>query len=379
MKTEQRLWRLHSGWLSISDKQLQDTAQLVLAFGSREALTNPERYQELRKFYPTANILCSSTSGEILGSQVYDNSIVVTAIYFEKTSLKVAHTTIANMKDSYAHGKKLLEELQSKDLNHLFVLSDGHLVNGSELVKGLSDSLVQPIPTTGGLAGDGSLFQRTLVGLNEPPSEGKIVAVGFYGKNLKVGHGSKGGWDSFGPERIVTRSEGNVLYEVDGQSALELYKKYLGQYAQDLPMSALLFPLSLKLAESNEVLVRTVLSVDEQKKCMIFAGDIPEGSYVQLMRANFDRLIDGAISAADHCLSSINSFTPELAILISCVGRKLVLSHRIEEEVEEAKRILGEGAAIVGFYSYGEISPLVKSAKCELHNQTMTITAYQEV
>jgi hypothetical protein len=169
-----------------------------------------------------------------------------------------------------------------------------------------------------------------------------------------------------------------VLYEVDNQSALELYKKYLGHYANELPMSALLFPLSLKLPESTEALVRTVLSIDEQKQCMIFAGDIPEGSRVQLMRANFDRLIDGAVAAADNCLSSLDSFTPELAILISCVGRKLVLSHRTEEEVEEAKRILGEGTAIVGFYSYGEISPLVKSARCELHNQTMTITAYQE-
>ncbi len=370
---------MQSGWFSISDKHLQDTAQLVLAFGSREALTNPERYQELRKFYPTANILCSSTSGEILGSHVYDNSIVVTAIYFERTSLKVAQTTIANMKDSYEQGKKLLEQLEAKDLSHLFVLSDGHLVNGSELVKGLSDSLTQPIPITGGLAGDGSLFQKTLVGLNEPPSEGKVVAVGFYGKNLKVGHGSKGGWDPFGPERIVTRSESNVLYEVDNQSALGLYKKYLGHYAQELPLSALLFPLALKLQQSSEVLVRTVLSVDEEKQCMVFAGDIPEGSRVQLMRANFDRLIDGAVAAANNSLSSLNSFAPELAILISCVGRKLVLSHRTEEEVEEAKRILGEGAAIVGFYSYGEISPLVQSAKCELHNQTMTITAYQEV
>lgn len=377
MKTEQKLWRREKGWSVLSDRDLKQTAQLVLAFGSREALSRSERFAELKQFYPNAHILCSSTSGEIAGSKVFDNTIISTAIFLEKTSLKVTQTSIVDMKDSYQRGKQLSDSLNQNDLNHLFVLSDGHLVNGSELVKGLSDSLNNAIPITGGLAGDGSLFQKTLVGMDEPPTEGKIVAVGFYGKNLKVGHGSRGGWDTFGPERIVTRSEDNVLYELDNQSALELYKKYLGQFARDLPSSALLFPLSLKM-EGTDALVRTVLSIDEEKQAMVFAGDIPQGARVQLMKANFDRLIDGAISAADTTLQTLGSFRPEFAILISCVGRKLVLSNRIEEEVEEARRILGDHTSITGFYSYGEISPLVKSAKCELHNQTMTITAYRE-
>jgi hypothetical protein len=202
--------------------------------------------------------------------------------------------------------------------------------------------------------------------------------LGLYGSRLKVGFGSLGGWDAFGPERLVTRSSGNVLYEFDGQPALDLYKKYLGAHASDLPASGLLFPLSLRTS-SSESLVRTILGVNESEHSLTFAGDIPEGGYVRLMKANFDRLIDGAIGAAQTSYAAIGQATPEFALLISCVGRKLVLKQRIEEEVEGVQEILGAGTVLAGFYSYGEISPFTPGAKCELHNQTMTITTFMEL
>src|SRR5205085_1989348 len=177
------------------------------------------------------------------------------------------------------------------------------------------------------------------------------------GDRLKVGYGSLGGWDPFGPERLITRSKGNILYELDGQSALALYKKYLGDYAQDLPASALLFPLSLRTNESDRGVVRTILAVNEDEQSMTFAGDVPEGAYASLMKANFERLIDGASMAAKTSYEAIGSSSPDLAILISCVGRKLVLKQRIEEEVEGVRDILGDHTVLTGFYSYGEISP----------------------
>jgi hypothetical protein len=170
-----------------------------------------------------------------------------------------------------------------------------------------------------------------------------------------------------------------VLYELDGQSALELYKKYLGDLAKDLPGSALLFPLSLKLGKSDHPVVRTVLSVDEKNQSMTFAGDVPQGTYARLMKANFDRLVDGAVGAANNALQTISAPNTELAILISCVGRKLVLDQKIEEEVEGVIDVLGENTVVTGFYSYGEISPFTPNAKCELHNQTMTITTFSEL
>ena len=210
------------------------------------------------------------------------------------------------------------------------------------------------------------------------PESGTVAAMGLYGDNLKVGYGSLGGWDSFGPERLVTKATANVLYELDGKPALDLYKQYLGDHAKGLPATGLLFPLSLRANEGDTGVVRTILSVNEQERSMTFAGDIPVGSYVRLMKANFERLIDGAAGAAKACHQGLAPSTPDLAVLISCVGRKLVLKQRIEEEVEGVREVLGEHAVLTGFYSYGEISPFTRSAKCELHNQTMTITTFSE-
>jgi hypothetical protein len=187
------------------------------------------------------------------------------------------------------------------------------------------------VSCTGGLAGDAASFNSTLVGLNTAPQEKSIVAIGFYGENLQVGFGSVGGWDNFGAERLVTRSKGNVLYELDGQSALELYKMYLGEKAAELPGSALLFPLGMKFGDDFETIVRTVSSVDDANGSMTFAGDIPEGCYVRLMKANFDKLIDGARLAAEHSLADTSSEN-RLAVLISCVGRKLILGQRVDEK-----------------------------------------------
>jgi len=249
-------------------------------------------------------------------------------------------------------------------------------VNRRDLVKGLQEKLGTEVVLTGGLPGDGSRFQKTLGGFNEQPVEGKIVAVGFYGNHLKVSHGSMGGWDPFGPERMVTKSKENVLFEIDNKPALEIYKKYLGEYSDELPGSALLFPLSIKSQENDQSIVRTILSINEDEQSLTFAGNIPQGSMARLMKANFDRLIEGASNAATPTLGNLSS--PDLAILISCVGRKLVLNQRIEEEVEVIRDIFGKNTAITGFYSYGEISPVEGFSTCELHNQTMTITTMSE-
>ena len=135
----------------------------------------------------------------------------------------------------------------------------------------------------------------------------------------------------------------------------------------------------MRLTENDEPVVRTILSVNEADHSMTFAGNMPEGAYARLMKANFDRLVDAASDAATSSFTPFNSHKPELAILISCVGRKLVLNQRVDEEVESVRSVLGPNTKITGFYSYGEISPLTNSVNCELHNQTMTITALSEI
>jgi hypothetical protein len=264
-------------------------------------------------------------------------------------------------------------------LAYVFVISDGTKINGSELVSGFNANNTRQIPVTGGLAGDAARFKATYTGLNAVPTEGNVIAIGFYGADIRIGHGSVGGWDEFGHERIVTKADKNVLYEIDNKSALNLYKEYLGDYAAELPGSALLFPLSLRKSGADTPVVRTILAIDEAENSMTFAGNMPEGSKVRLMKANFDKLIDGSTNAAESSYIGLTGNKPELAILISCVGRKLILQQRIDEEVEAAREIFGADVPITGFYSYGEISPFTPTAKCELHNQTMTITTFYEV
>jgi hypothetical protein len=378
MNIEQITWTAPGGWQPTAGQGLGATAQLVLLFGSRELLQSGQCWGEARARYPGARVVGCSTAGEIAGTRVLDDSVVATAVAFAHTEVRVGRVSLSEFGSSEEAGRALARSLEPAGLVHVLVLSDGLRVNGTELVKGLSEQLPRGIAATGGLSGDGSRFERTLVGVDGDVAEGTVAAVGFYGPRLRVGYGSLGGWDPFGPERVITRSRGNVLYEMDGCSALQLYKRYLGEHAAELPASGLLFPLSLRTADGEGPLVRTILAVDEAEQSLTFAGDVPEGAIARLMKANFERLIDGATAAARTSGDGIRGGTAQLALLISCVGRKLILKQRTEEEVESVRDVLGGGPVLAGFYSYGEISPFSASTRCELHNQTMTVTTFSE-
>ena len=382
MLISQKYWTKNNGWKNIREASFSNPPQLVFVFGSRELVGSREKFDEIKKMYPESHILLCSTSGEIIDTIVNDDSLSVTAVLFEKTKLQFAKVSISNASESHDKGKELASTIPHEGLKHVMVFSEGLKVNGTALVEGLIKYLPREVAVTGGLVGDKDKFKETAVGLDEPAKSGIIILVGFYGDTLKVGYGSLGGWDPFGPERMITKSDGNVLYELDGKPALSLYKEYLGEKAKDLPASGLLFPLSLELrSEKGEIeeVVRTLLAVDEEKHSMTFAGDMPQGTKVKLMKANFERLVDGASGAAEMSGKGSNLRDPDLAILISCVGRKLVLKERVEEETEAVRAVLGDKAAMCGFYSYGEVSPVAPTElQCRLHNQTMTITTFKE-
>ena len=376
MIVTQHLWTA-AGW----DQPLPEAgeADLVLAFGAPAALEGPEALAGLRRAFPGAEVVGCSTSGEIRGTSVLDDTLAATAVRFAHSRARTAVVELdAVGGDSAAAGERLGRALDHDGLRHVLVFSDGLAVNGSELVRGLAATLPGGVEATGGLAGDAARFARTLVVAGGSAAPGRVAAVGLHGPRLRLGLGTMGGWDPFGPDRLITRSEGNVLYEMDGTSALGLYRAYLGPHAASLPGSALLFPLSVRGPEDEIGIVRTVLGVDEAADSVTFAGDVPVGSYARLMHANFDRLIDGATGAARATYEPLGERPPQLALLISCVGRKLVLDQRVEEEVEGVREVFGPGAALAGFYSYGEISPMTPGARCELHNQTMTITTISE-
>jgi len=352
---------------------------LIIMFGASNLADAPSMIHRVCQDYPGASVIGCSTVGEIMGTEIHDETLTVTIVQFAHTTVRSASVEIQDSFTSYAVGETLGQALKSPDLRGVFVLSDGLVVNGSELVQGLNAVLPEHVVVTGGLAGDGKNFQRTWVVHDGQPKSGYVTAVGLYGEAVQIGHGSKGGWEILGLERRVTRSERNVLYELDGKPALELYKKYLGDRAAELPASCLFFPLAFRRHERDKhLLVRTILQIDEVQQSMTFAGDIPLNAMAQFMRANFDRLVEGASHAATLTRQGQGETQATLAIAISCVGRRLVLGERTEEEVEATLDVLPEGTTQIGFYSYGELSPYT-NGRCDLHNQTMTLTTITEL
>jgi hypothetical protein len=378
MQLEQSRWTQAAGWAPQPPGRLGEAAGLVFLFADTPILKQQGYLADITAAYPKAHLLGCSTAGTICETRILDDSLVATTVAFEHSEVKGVRVPIRDAERSSEAEERLARSLHHRGLVHVFVLSEGLNVNGSELVRGLTEHLPRHVAVTGGLSGDADRFQETLVLWDDAPQKGSVATLGLYGERLKVGYGSLGGWDPFGPERLITRSKGNVLYELDGQPALALYKKYLGEHAAGLPATGLLFPLRLRTRGGGDAIVRTILSVDEQEQSLIFAGDMPIGAHARLMKANFDRLIDGAVGAARASYEAVGSAAPDLGILISCIGRKLILKQRTEEEVEGVREILGDGTVLTGFYSYGEISPLTPGAGCELHNQTMTITTLSE-
>ncbi|MCS4302424.1 FIST signal transduction protein [Chryseobacterium sp. BIGb0232] len=367
-------------WISERNDENLDyhKAQLILGYGVRAIIEKSDFFLLLKKKFPNADIALSSSSGEIFSDEVHDNTVALTVIEFSRSHIKSTQIDIEDFQNSFEAGSALMQTLDKENLKWVFVLSDGSKVNGSQLVEGINKMRPPHVLVSGGLAGDGDRFEKTSVGLNQTPEPNKIVAIGFYGDHLELSHSSCGGWESFGLERTVTKSSNNILYEIDHKNALDLYKKYLGKYAEELPGSALLFPLSMRSSEDETHVVRTILSINEKNNMMIFAGDLPEGAKVRFMKANMDRLTDAASAAAKQCLKMSPNYSPKMAVIISCVGRKLVLGERISEEVEMVRDIFGPQTVISGFYSYGEISPLKPFDDCALHNQTITITTLNE-
>ena len=382
------------GFSSPLPSRLDGPSTLVMAFGSSDLSEVGAGLHALECAFPTSVVVGCSTSGHFRDGEIHGDGLVGVVCRFERTALSVACAPISGPHSSDLVGMDLGDRLRNATpvapcsphasgvgpLSGVLLFSDGLFANGSAVLRGLRQK-IGPIDVFGGLAGDGTDFASTWVMCPKGHGPHGVVAVGLYGDAVRLSYGSHGGWSPFGLERRVTAADGNVLYELDGRPALELYKDYLGELAAGLPATALLFPLAVRAPGSDRPLVRTILSTDNASGSMRFAGDIPEGGTAQLMRSTADHLIDGAAIAAEMCLAADTRQSDlgkgRLAFGVSCVGRRLVLGHRSDEELEAVSDVLGVSSTLVGFYSYGEITPSYGAS--ELHNQTMTLTVIDEI
>jgi hypothetical protein len=366
-------WTIKDGELSQDEYA---SAHIVFLFGDTDSIKDEKRFFELRKLFPNAKIVGCSSSGNIYNSAVTKFEIVATAICFNNASVEISSINFEDNDDIEKLSENLINKLPKENLKHIFLISEGLLLNGSQLARGINKNN-KFVPVTGGLAGDGARFSETYVIANDIPAQRTIVAVGFYGDSLSIQSGCFAGWSEFGVQRTITKSTGNVLYEVDGEPALDLYKKYLGEYAADLPNSGLRFPLNIKENDNSPEVIRTLLAINEEEKSITFAGDVPEGFKARLMKPNIEELIQGSGKAAE-VINKINDKTA-FGLIVSCVGRKIVMNQLIDDELEIIQDILGDNVVLSGFYSYGEIAPFQDNLlNCQLHNQTMTLTTIYE-
>lgn len=363
-------------WDLSLDESLDSENTLVVCFGSTNFDDIKDGFEELISVFKSSKIIGCSTSGEIYDDLVYESSLSIVVMKFKKTTLKLTSIKCDSANDSFKTGEEISKYLNGNALSSILVLSDGLNINGSQLTKGFAQ-ISKDVIITGGLAGDGADFNKTWTLVNNKPVSNYVTAVGLYGENIHTAFASGGGWKKFGIDRMVTEADTNVLYKLDNEPALEVYKKYLGDKSSELPASGLLYPLMIKEEGDEESKVRTILAVDEESQSITFAGDIPNGSEVMFMKANFDELVEGAKCAGDDLLKFDYKGQNSACIAISCVGRKLVLGQKIEDELEVIKEVLHDDISLVGYYSYGEISPL-SDGSCDLHNQTMTLTLFWE-
>lgn len=352
-------------------------ANLVLVFGSVKRFSEPKLQNFLKSRYPAAQIIGCTTSGEIYTGGVLDDSLQITAILWEKTIQRVAHVKMSGMNNSFETAVGLAKQLKADSLRMVLAFSDGLNVNGSELLEGFQ-SVLGDIPIVGGMAGDSAAFVKTLQIFNDTVSDNLVIAIGLYGNNLITANGALGGWKPYGPPRKITRSEKNVVYEMDGKPALPLYRMYIGdQNSKGLPGSGLRFPFAIIEEGKRDVeKVRTLLAIDPAKNSLTFAGNVAEGETVRFCQTTHDRLVEGAGGAANLVtgnLASTSTNQPGLALCVSCVGRKLVMADQVADEVKAVQHILGPQTSLTGFYSYGEFCPRPNTTDSVLHNQTMTI------
>ncbi len=352
--------------------ELEEGKGLVLIFCHRKLLEDISWIERWGLKEKGRDYVCISTAGEYSDDGPMLKGVVVNDLVLEHSQHKIWGMKKKEGQDSFSLGKEIYEKVEKENLKFLWLFSDGHIINGEDLMNGFDSVNENKIRVSGGMAGDGADFEKTIVGMNGETGEGYVAVIGFYGDRIHESDAYCGGWWQFGPIKTVTKSKDNVVYEINNEVALDFYKKYLGEESESLPESALLFPLCIMDDEMQELVTRTILSIDMENGSMVFAGNVPEGSHVKMMRASTDELVEASGKAASQIDEPTGQKGDRFTLLVSCVGRRLVYGDRVDEEFLAVKSLIKD-SLIGGFFSYGEFSA-DSNNKNLLHNQTLCIS-----
>tara|TARA_B100000609_G_scaffold199473_2_gene203220 strand:- start:4474 stop:5631 length:1158 start_codon:yes stop_codon:yes gene_type:complete len=247
-----------------------------------------------------------------------------------------------------------------------FITPESMTVSSSVLLQALQSNLGESFPIAGGLAADQWSFEKTYQFYNGEVLTDALPMLLFSG-DVHVSHGVASGWEPHGKMGVVERAEGNVVWTIDGVSALSFYSHYLGPHVK--PSTE--YPLAVSVSKhADEYYLRAPLKCDEETGSVTFTGDIPEGATVRLTTPEREKIMEACETSV---LQAFESFpqgkVPACALIVSCAARKYLLGTQVREEYEILRQHIGD-LPVLGFYSYGEIGPSSLGSPACLHNET---------
>ncbi|MBM3272405.1 hypothetical protein FJY94_03985 [Candidatus Kaiserbacteria bacterium] len=340
----------------------------------------------VRSVTKDALLVGASTAGEITTvGPLKKHSVAVMLITSDSIRFSAAADTTVGT-DARAAGKTVadkVKQLAGDDFRALLMFPDVLVGNGADIVRGILDSLGDHFPVMGGAAGDDFKFSKTFQYLNDQVLSGAVVGLGLSG-TFRLGVGVKHGWIPIGSPSRVTKSQGSILHELDGKPAIKLYEDYFGEEEarhlkeETLAKLAIAYPLGMRIAGSEEMLLRDPLSVDAHGS-ITCAAEIPEGAEVQLMIGSRESAVAVAREAAQYALNQLEGAQPKAVIIFNCIARNKLFGERAGDEIAAIQEVLGPSVPLLGFYTYGEQAPLggevrnLERCNPAFHNETVVI------
>jgi hypothetical protein len=308
------------------------------------------------------DVFGASTSGEIANDEVHEGSIVVMLLEISRDAYRL-NLFDGEGKTSYQVGQSVADWAKTiYDDPAFMVMSAGLRADGEQIVNGIIYTMERQVPLFGGCAGTDPGMEETYVFSASQVIANGVAALIFDQNAIELQGIATSGWKGVGTPKTITKAEGNIVYSIDDEPALDVYDKYLN--IGDDPTLAFEYPLLLMRDDGSSVLRGSML-VNEDKS-IVYGGTVPEGAKVRFSMPPGSEIIDHAIEK----MSEFNQQTPaaDAIVLFSCKGRHLALGQMVEEEISAVHKLWN--VPLVGFFTYGEIGP-VPQGRCELHNHTL--------